>query len=84
MYHVLVTLQVSKVEKVGDMLTLSLAANTEQGVPQVVTDINCLLWAIGRDANLVNLGLDTTGTCTFTCTLAYRYIMLFNTMYTNS
>ena len=48
-------------EKTGETLTLSLAANTEQGVPQVITDVNCLLWAIGRDANITDLGLDITG-----------------------
>ena len=50
-------------EKKGDTVTVSLAANTDQGVPQVITDVNCLLWAIGRDANLVDLGLDKTGEC---------------------
>jgi glutathione reductase (NADPH) len=52
---------VSKVEKTGDTITLSLAANTEQGVPQVIPGINCLLWAIGRNANLSDLSLDVTG-----------------------
>lgn len=51
----------SKAEKVGETLTLSLVANTEQGVAQVIPDVNCLLWAIGRDANIVSLGIDTTG-----------------------
>ena len=50
-------------EKKGDTVTVSLAANTDQGVPQVISDVNCLLWAIGRDANLVDLGLDKTGEC---------------------
>ena len=54
-------MKVSKVEKAGETLTVSLAANTEQGVPSVISDVNCLLWAIGRDANTVNLDLDTTG-----------------------
>jgi glutathione reductase (NADPH) len=52
---------VTKVEKAGETLTVSLGANTEQGVASVIPDVNCLLWAIGRDANTVDLGLDKTG-----------------------
>ena len=53
--------QVEKVEKAGETLTVSLAANTDQGVASVIPDVNCLLWAIGRDANLVDLEIDKTG-----------------------
>ena len=53
--------QVSKVEKTGESVSVHLAAHTEQGVAQVISDVNCVLWAIGRDANLTNLGLDSTG-----------------------
>ncbi|CAI8021486.1 Glutathione reductase, mitochondrial, partial [Geodia barretti] len=52
---------VEKVEKAGETLTVSLAANTEQGVASVIPGVNCLLWAIGRDSNLVDLGIDKTG-----------------------
>lgn len=48
-------------EKSGETLTVSLAANTEQGVPSVISDVNCLLWAVGRDSNLVDLDIDKTG-----------------------
>ena len=54
-------MQVEKVAKAGETVTVSLAANTEQGVASVISDVNCLLWAIGRDANLVDLGMDKTG-----------------------
>jgi glutathione reductase (NADPH) len=53
--------QVEKVKKAGETLTVSLAANTDQGVASVIPDVNCLLWAIGRDANLVDLEIDKTG-----------------------
>lgn len=53
--------KVGQVSKTGDMLTVSLIPHTDQGKAQDLTNINCLLWAIGRDANLVDLGLDKTG-----------------------
>ncbi len=40
---------------------MSLVPNTEEGKAQDISGVDCLLWAIGRDANAVNLGLDTTG-----------------------
>ena len=47
--------------KTGDTVTVSLAPNTEKGVAQDLNDVNCLLWAVGRDANTVDLGLDVAG-----------------------
>ena len=55
------THQVSKVEKSGDAMTVSLGANTEQGVAQDIAGVTCVIWAIGRDANAVDLGLENTG-----------------------
>ena len=57
----LVFLQVGEVKKVNDLLTVSVVPNTPEGRAQEVSEVNCLLWAIGRDANAVNLGMDTTG-----------------------
>ena len=48
-------------EKSGDAMTVSLGANTEQGVAQDIAGITCIIWAIGRDANAVDLGLENTG-----------------------
>lgn len=53
--------QVSEVKKTGDTLTLSVIPHTEEGKPQEISDVNCLLFAVGRDANLVDLGIDVTG-----------------------
>jgi len=52
---------VGEVKKVNDALTVNLVPNTPEGQPEEVKEVNCLLWAIGRDANAVNLGLGTTG-----------------------
>ena len=61
-------------EKIGETLTLSLAANTEQGVPQTIPGINCLLWAIGRDANLSGLSLDVTGESASSSVVLYSFL----------
>jgi len=53
--------KVSEVKKTGDTLTLSVIPHTDEGKPQEISDVNCLLFAVGRDANLVDLGIDVTG-----------------------
>ena len=40
---------------------MSLVPHTDEGKAQDITDVSCLLWAIGRDANTVDLGIETTG-----------------------
>ena len=35
--------------------------HTEDGKPQEISGVGCLLWAVGRDANIVDLGIDQTG-----------------------
>ena len=45
----------------GDSLTVSLIPHTEEGKAQEISGVDCLLWAVGRDANLVDLGIDQTG-----------------------
>ena len=47
-------------KKKGDKLTVSLAAHTAEGKTQDITDVTCLLWAVGRDANMVELGIEST------------------------
>ena len=39
-------------------LTLSVKPTEEGGKEQALSNVNCLLWAIGRDANVTDLGLD--------------------------
>ena len=41
-------------------LTVKLIPHTDEGKPLDVTGVSTLLWAIGRDANMVNLGIDIT------------------------
>ena len=53
--------QVGEVKKTGDSLTVSLVPHTEEGKPQEISGVDCLLWAVGRDANMVDLGIDQTG-----------------------
>ncbi len=48
-------------KKNGDNLTVSLVPHTPEGKPQDISDVSCLLWAIGRDANMVELGIESTG-----------------------
>ncbi len=49
-----------EVKKTGDGLTVSLIPHTDQGRPQDITGVSTLLWAVGRDANLVDIGLQVT------------------------
>ncbi len=49
------------VTKTGDELTVSLVPNTDAGKAQDITNVNTVLWAIGRDANMVDLCFDKTG-----------------------
>ena len=58
--HITHTCKVSQVKKTGDNLCVSLIPNTTDGKAQDITDVNCLLWAIGRDANMVELGISNT------------------------
>ena len=44
----------------GDSLTVSLIPHTEEGKPQEISGVGCLLWAVGCDANIVDLGIDQT------------------------
>ena len=37
---------------------MSLKPTEDGGVTTSINDVNCMLWAIGRDANVVDLGLD--------------------------
>ena len=30
-------------------------------MPQEISGVDCLLWAVGRDTNIVDLGIDHTG-----------------------
>ena len=48
-------------KKTGSDLTVSLVPHTTEGKPLEITGVSTLLWAVGRDANLVNLNLDVTG-----------------------
>ena len=43
----------------GD-LTVKLIPHTDEGKPLDIAGVSTLLWAIGRDANMVNLGIDVT------------------------
>ena len=53
-------IQISEVKKdPSGSLTLSVTPTEEGGKEQTLSNVNCLLWAIGRDANVTNLGLDT-------------------------
>ena len=42
-------------------LTPSPSPHTEEGKPQEISDVDCLLWAVGHDANIVDLGIDQMG-----------------------
>ena len=46
--------------KTGDNLTVSLIPHTDSGKEQDVTDVSTLLWAVGRDANMVGLDIEKT------------------------
>ena len=48
-------------KKAGEKLTVSLIPHTPEGQPQDVSDVSCLLWAVGRDANMVDLDISSTG-----------------------
>ena len=51
----------SEVNKNGASLNVNLVPHTSEGHPQEISDVSCLLWAVGRDANMVDLGVNTTG-----------------------
>ena len=50
-------------------LTVCLAPTEDGGSTDELSNVDCMLWAIGRDANAVNLGLEeavgflSTSTC---------------------
>ena len=46
--------------KTDSGLTVKLIPHTDQGKAQDIEGVSTLLWAIGRDANMVNLGIETT------------------------
>ena len=48
-------------KKTGETVRVSLKANSDEGKNEDIPDVNCLLWAIGRDANMVDLGMPITG-----------------------
>ena len=41
--------------------TPSPSPHTEEGRPLEISDVDCFLWAVGHDANIVDLGIDQTG-----------------------
>ncbi len=47
--------------KTGEELTVSLVPHTDAGKAQDITNVSTLLWAVGRNANMVDLGFDKTG-----------------------
>ncbi|XP_064394075.1 glutathione reductase, mitochondrial-like [Halichondria panicea] len=53
--------QVGSVSKTGEELTVSLVPHTDAGKAQDITNVSTLLWAVGRNANMVDLGFDKTG-----------------------
>ena len=55
---VLCVYQIKEVRKIADgNLTVCFKPTEEGGREEEVTGVNCVLWAIGRDANDVRLGL---------------------------
>jgi glutathione reductase (NADPH) len=54
--------KIKEVRKISDKnFTACLIPHEEGGSQEEVTDVDCMLWAIGRDANLVNLDIDKSG-----------------------
>ena len=47
-------------EQFTRQVTPSPSPHTVEGKPQI-SDVDCLLWAVGRDANIVDLGIDQMG-----------------------
>ncbi len=47
--------------KTGEELTVSLVPHTDAGKAQDITNVNTLLWAVGRNANMVDLCIDKAG-----------------------
>ena len=47
--------------KTGSDLTVKLVPHTDEGKAMDIGGVSTLLWAIGRNANMVNLGIDVTG-----------------------
>ncbi len=48
-------------KKTGSTVSISLVPHTPEGKAKDIADVDCLLWAIGRDANMVDLGIAATG-----------------------
>ena len=48
-------------KKTGADLTVCLVPHTEQGKAQELTGVSTILWAVGRDVNLVDISLDVSG-----------------------
>ena len=54
--------KIKEVRKISDGdLTICLTPHEEGGSNEEIQNVDCMLWAIGRDANVVDLGLDKTG-----------------------
>ena len=55
--------QVKEITKEGSGSTMgvSLVPNTDEGKPQVIQGVDCVLWAVGREANADGLGLGVAG-----------------------
>ena len=54
------TPQVGEVLKTGSGLNVKLVPHTDEGKAVEIEGVNTLLWAIGRNANMVNLGIEAT------------------------
>ena len=54
------SLQVGEVVKTENGLTVKLVAHTDLGKAVDIEGVSTLLWAIGRNANMDNLGIETT------------------------
>lgn len=52
--------KVGEVVKTGNGLTVKLVPHTDEGKAVEIEGVNTLLWAIGRNANMVNLGIEAT------------------------
>ena len=59
--HIQTYIQVKEIRKVAENdLTVCLTPHEDGGSSSELTKVDCILWAVGRDANDVKLGLETT------------------------
>lgn len=54
-------MQVSKVTKSDGSHVVSLVPTSPEGTPRDIPEVSCLLWAVGRDANMVGLNIESAG-----------------------